>query len=161
MTLPGGRIFLIDDEDVPLVKMLKWRVMSRKGRATSYVRANIRLGGKRTSIMLHRLLMGLEHEDRREVDHINHDGFDNRRENLRIVTDIQQSMNKRKQCGKYTSKFKGVSEHHGKWRSMAGINGNRVSLGIFETEEGAALAYNAWASTHFGQYAHLNEICTK
>jgi hypothetical protein len=95
-----------------------------------------------------------------EVDHWNHDGLDNRRENLRVCTKAQNNHNCRKHRwhnGEYTSsKYKGVCWNKTEKKWMAYIH--RKTLGYFRTEEEAALAYNAAATRDFGEFAVLNDI---
>jgi hypothetical protein len=88
------------------------------------------------------------------VDHVNGNGLDNRRANIRPATRSQNGANRRKTIGE--SKFKGVCRHCGGWRATIGLNNRKLSLGTFRTEEEAARAYDAAAKEHFGEYARLN-----
>ncbi len=88
-----------------------------------------------------------------QVDHINHDTLDNRRENLRICTEQQNKMNRRPERGAM-SKYKGVCPKKGKWRAVL----CRKELGMFDTEIEAAIAYNNAAFEKFGEFAYLNNI---
>lgn len=90
------------------------------------------------------------------VDHINRNGLDNRRANLRLVTIAQNNMNRRPWSR--SSKFKGVSFHKNQNRFIARItvNGKRLHLGSFINESAAAKAYDKAALEHFGQFAYLN-----
>jgi hypothetical protein len=92
------------------------------------------------------------------VDHINHNGLDNRRANLRIVTKEQNNWNKRKYFGNYSSRYKGVSrpKNCGKWRAKIFYKGKGIFMGYFDDEESAAKAYDAKARELFGEYAALN-----
>lgn len=86
-----------------------------------------------------------------ELDHINRQRDDNRIENLRPCTHSQNLGNARARVHKY----KGVTfcKATQKWRAQ--LNGH---LGRFETMEEAALAYNAAAIEHFGEFANLNKV---
>ena len=94
-----------------------------------------------------------------KVDHINGVKNDNRWCNLRLVTDVQNSMN-----GKIRSHnksgFKGVywASWANKWRVEIKVNKKPIRIGYFETKREAALAYNEAAIEHFGEYAKLNEV---
>jgi hypothetical protein len=102
---------------------------------------------------MHKLITGWP-----QTDHINHDGLDNRRGNLRPVTTIQNQQNRRPRAIA-SSKYKGVCRHRDrKWLARICINGTQYHLGLFVTEEDAALAYNAAALEAFGEYAYLNQI---
>ena len=93
-----------------------------------------------------------------QVDHIDGNGLNNQRNNLRIVTNQQNGMNQKKQRRSTTSRYKGVCWHNKNKGWMAGIKHNRktIYLGCYETEEEAALAYNTEATRIFGEYAKLN-----
>ena len=90
------------------------------------------------------------------VDHINGNGLDNRRENLRLVTHQQNSFNQKHHGG--SSKFKGVSIDRisGSWRAYITVDGKRKHLGRHGTEIDAAKAYDMAAKEFFGEYAKLN-----
>lgn len=106
-------------------------------------------------IVLSRFL--LNPESRSVVDHINRDKLDNRRCNLRICSQRQNTMNQAKHA-KAASKYKGVHAHKGKWRARIVPNGKNIHLGLFDHEKDAALAYNVAAQRHYGEYAKLNEV---
>ncbi|KKM76746.1 hypothetical protein LCGC14_1376980 [marine sediment metagenome] len=91
-----------------------------------------------------------------EADHINGNGLDNRRRNLRVVTRAQQCMNRRPQ-GK-SSKYKGVCRYKGRWHARIKINGHETHLGYFKEERYAAAAYNQAAQAAFGEFAWLNPV---
>ena len=103
--------------------------------------------------------MGLQFKDGKEIDHVNGDGLDNRRCNLRIATRSQNQMNRKPKRGA-SSRYKGVfwSDDHKKWQSAAQLNKERYHLGFYNGEEEAAKAYNVFAAQHFGEYARLNEV---
>lgn len=88
-----------------------------------------------------------------EIDHINRDKSDDQVENLRLATRFQNNANTRAKISN-TSGFKGVDLHKGgpKWRARIRINGQRLNIGVFETAEEAAAAYNAKASEAFGEF---------
>ena len=92
------------------------------------------------------------------VDHINHNGLDNRRANLRLVTIEQNSWNKRKQRGNCTSKYKGVSWHKmsRRWHARIVYKQKWISIGYFDDEQSAAKAYDNKAKQLFKNYAVLN-----
>ena len=110
-------------------------------------------------VLAHRLIAELEGWDLEDkvIDHINGDGQDNRIENLQVVTQAQNMMKQRKpeNC---SSKFKGVMQFRDKWRSRITLQGKTKSLGVYKTEQEAALAYNYAASNLFGEFAVLNEV---
>ena len=94
------------------------------------------------------------------VDHINHNTLDNRKSNLRIVTHKQNLYNYTKTAKKTSSIYKGVYLHKQskKWCAQIKVNGNHLSLGLYDSEIKAAVAYNMAARYYFGKYAKLNKM---
>ena len=93
------------------------------------------------------------------VDHINHNGLDNRKANLRLATRAQNCWNRKKpKMRKCASRFKGVGWHKGnkKWVSRIRFNGRRISIGYFNDEVEAAKSYDEAAKKYHGEFAVLN-----
>jgi len=92
------------------------------------------------------------------VDHINCDGLDNRRANLRLATRQQNKCNSRPSSHGGTSRYKGVwwEKDKRKWRAAVGFNGKIKHLGAFDNEIEAAKARDAAAKKYHGQFAWLN-----
>lgn len=141
----AGLWAVVDTADLDLVEGRSWSV-SRSGH-TWYVRS------KRSGGQLHRAILGLADDDPRQGDHINGNGLDNRRANLRPASRAQNMANRRPNVSA-ASKYKGVrkSERGSGWAAM--LSGGY--LGYFPTEEAAARAYDAAAAERYGQYARLN-----
>jgi len=112
-------------------------------------------------VLAHRLIADIEgwDLDGKVVDHINSNGLDNRIENLQVVTQSQNMMKQRKPAG-CSSDYKGVMRFRDKWRSRITVNGKTKSLGVYKTEQEAALAYNFAANAMFKDFAVLNEVAT-
>jgi hypothetical protein len=121
-----------------------------------------RRDGKQHRVSLHRVILErimnrpltkLEH-----ADHINHDGLDNRRANLRIVTPSENCQNRRNRCIPKSSKYKGVCWHNASnsWVAQIYRNYKKAHLGCFKNEEDAARAYDNAAKTLFGDYRTTN-----
>lgn len=136
-----GQKVLVDASDAPIVGCFRW-----------YMDDNGYVDSMQCDPM-HRLLFGLTKGDRREVDHKNHVTWDNRRLNIRIVTSSQNKMNCRAQVHG-TSRFKGVGwdKDRKKWRAQI----QSTFIGRFDSEEAAAVAYDAAARKRFGEFAYLN-----
>lgn len=156
--LTQGQFALIDDEDLTAVSEHSWCVQQYKNkRRSTKVYAKAAMRG--TQVTMHRFLLnpplGLS------VDHINGDGLDNRKSNLRLCTKQGNAANRPKDRIKNaTSKYKGVSlvPQSGKWVAKIQVDGKGIQLGCFETEEDAARAYNVAAIEHFGEFAWLNRL---
>ena len=152
--LTQGKTALIDVEDYELVSQYKWHTKEDDDRLYALHTINLS-NGRVTGISMHRLILNAKNGEK--VDHINGNGLNNRRCNLRIVTDSQNSMNRRKYKNS-TSKYKGVSwyKRYNKWLSCIESNKKNLTLGYFLKEEDAARAYDKKAKELFGEYARLN-----
>lgn len=136
------------DEDCP-ARDFCWHV-NTYGYAVNWSRRVKSLG----SGLLHRLVLNAPKG--MEVDHINGDRLDNRRENLRLVT-RQQNARNRGANRSNRSGYKGVSLGHSAWLAYIAISGKNIALGSFKTAEDAAKAYNEAAIKLFGEHARLNK----
>ena len=158
--LTQGLVALIDDEDFSLVGNDKWHLHSNEkwryaGRAERYRDQNGK--PKRRNYLMHRVIMnppaGMV------IDHIDGNGLNNTRENLRICTTGENLWNARKAEG-CTSKFKGVSIRRDKgcYQAQIMVKGDRKHLGYFKTQEEAAEAYNRAKKEKHGVHGLLNVI---
>jgi hypothetical protein len=149
--LPSGDVVLVDDDDFAAVTALRWHV--HRSRRSIYAVHERRPNGKKTRIFLHHFLVG--RRAGKVVDHINGNGLDNRRSNLRICDPIDNSRNRRPNKG---TKFKGVSKVAGASTFSARIQGKnyQIHLGCFRTQVEAALAYDAAAKRLRGEFSCLN-----
>ena len=107
-------------------------------------------------IYLHRLVLGLT-DSRIHADHINGDGLDNRRANLRRATRYQNMANQTL-SRRNTSGYKGVAHYPRTpaYRATITAKGERRHLGFFSTPEEAARAYDAAARELHGEFARIN-----
>ncbi len=151
-----SKVALIDDEDYVPVCIYNWFAIYEQNAQSWYAVANERqLDGTYKRIRMHRLILSAE--DYEQVDHRNHDGLDNRKENLRIVTNSQNGMNRRLTSAN-TSGYKGVcfDKNHRQYRAYIRKDGKRKYLGSFHSAVIAACAYDEAAKEMFGEYAYLN-----
>lgn len=132
---------LVDADDAPDVVGHRWYLSG------GYAKRDDRSTGTRRRIYLHRHLMGLQHGDTREVDHLNLNKLDCRRSNMRIATHAENGLNQpvRKRT---SSVHRGVSRHSqtGRWIARASRGGREIYIGIYATELEAAGAFQEWAS---------------
>jgi hypothetical protein len=138
---------LVDDKDFPLVASFGWYALNNKS-GNTYAKGKVR--GKLAA--MHRLIMGARIGE--YVDHINGNGLDNRRENLRIATPTQNNANQRQK----KTKFKGVIAKPGKFLVRVWRSGKCFHGGTYRTEIEAAKAYNDLAVRIYGEFACLNNI---
>jgi len=91
----------------------------------------------------------------RSIDHRDLNGLNNTRDNLRPASDSQQAANRQKARSQFTSSFKGVHRARLRWVSVIIHNGKYISIGRFQEECDAALAYNLVAEELFGEFAKV------
>ena len=141
--LSNGGFTSVSDEDYIFLFPYTW-YMIKKGYAYGWVKNKYQL--------LHRTVakrMGLDLLN--QIDHINGDKLDNRRENLRSATQSQNSMNSRI---KNKTGYKGVTKTNQKWGAQIKVNGQQIWLGTFNTPEEAHDAYREAAEQYFGEFAN-------
>lgn len=151
----------VDDEDYELVSKYTWSLWFPKtSKNSKYAVTSIRMPNKKyRQIRMHRMILG---EDSSRIDHIDGNGLNNCKSNLRLCNTGQNRMNakKHKNC---TSIYKGVcfkpkNNKTNPWEVSIGVNKRRIHLGQYPTEEEAALVYNDAAVKYFGEFARVNLI---
>ncbi len=152
--LTRGLTAIVDECDAEKLSTNSWCALKTRRENLFYAVARI----NKKFCYMHHVILGSTNQ----VDHINGNGLDNRRENLRLVTNAQNQMNKKKWRNKCSSKHKGVAfRAKGRaksWYAYINLNGKQTSLGYFDSEISAAHAYNKAASKHFGEFARLNKL---
>lgn len=150
MLINNGHV-LVSREDYSALKEFSWTIYGSRGH--HYAMTRMDRGDRYERIAMHRLLDGTPPGF--VVDHINGDGTDNRRENLRRATYAQNAANRRP-VGE--SAYKGVKRIGDQWAALVMSMGTRKYLGRFETEVEAARAYNVAAQEAHGEFAYLNDV---
>lgn len=148
-----GEFAIVDDADYDLVKGYKWYAAKRPH--TCYAIRYYEKDGRRTSQLMHRLIM--PPPDGFEIDHINGNGRDNRRTNLRVCTHSQNAHNSHAHKDGI-SRFKGVSwvTRLSRWQVYIQYEKIQYYLGLFDDEIKAAKAYDVKARELFREYARTN-----
>ena len=147
--LTQGKVALVDDADYEWINAFKWYYC--KGYAVRKVG-----WPNRKCLYMHRVILGTP--DGLETDHVNGDGVDNRKINLRACTRSENQRNIGRTSSN-TSGFKGVfwSKSASKWMAQIKLNGHPTHIGCFSTTEEAAQAYNEACVKLHGEFARLNE----
>ncbi len=154
--LTQGKYALVDVEDYERVNQYKWHIR-RSNRSNTYYAARTVFVSKynRKLVPMHRFIINAP--DGLEVYHINGDGFDNRKANLRLATGFQNARNKGKRNNARVSRYKGVKRNgSGRWHAVINYNCQRIYLGTYNTEEEAARAYDTAARKYHKEFANLN-----
>jgi len=129
--LTQGKVALVDDEDFESLNAFKWH--AKKSHNAFYAMRNSpRINGKRHHIRMHREIINTP--DGMETDHIDRNGLNNQRSNLRVVTNQQNQFN-RNPKGYYFHK------PTQKFQAQIWLNGKNIYLGLFETALEAQASY--------------------
>ena len=150
--LTRGYVAVVDDEDFERIAASKWSVLLTPTSGYA-VRNAPTVDGVRGMIWMHHEIMGSPTAER--LDHVNGNGLDNRRCNLRQASKAENGRNRRINANN-TSGFKGVVRHGAKWKAQTSDADGRVYLGLHETKIAAARAYDDFARSRFGSFAALN-----
>ena len=148
----GKYVALVDDEDFETLNQFRWYAMKYK--RTVYAGRHIVVNGNRaTQFLQWDILNG------KGIDHIDGNGLNNQKSNLRFCTISENQMNSRKRENT-SSIYKGVhfNNRNKKWKAQIYINEKSIHLGYFTNEIEAAKAYNTKAIALFCEFANLNVI---
>lgn len=156
IVLSKGKYALVDPDDYDRLSRQKWHVSKRSN--TCYA-----IRGQWSPVLKRRLTISMHREiieipEGLYIDHINHNGLDNRKASLRPATPAQNARNARYPKINTSSKYRGVwyNKQKKRWRAVIGINNTRKVIGNFREEIDAAKAYDEAAKTHYGEFAVLN-----
>lgn len=155
--LTKGQVALVDDEDFEILIKYSWYAI--KGKNTYYAATNVGGRKNRKTLLMHRVILGIE-EKEMVADHKDHNGLNNQRDNLRRCTKSQNQYNRLADKDSAGSELKGVCFHKGakKWQAQIQAGEVKKYLGLFETQQQAALAYNKEAVLLHGDFANVNKI---
>jgi hypothetical protein len=132
VSLSNGGCVAIDDADLIIVSPYSWYSINSK--------AGVRYAKTGTNVRMHRLILGVT-DSSVVVDHINGDGLDNRRGNLRAIS-VSDNVKNRQQSRNPSNKCPGVWREKGKWRACLTIDYRQQHLGFFERHDDAVAAVN-------------------
>ena len=151
--LTKGKVATVDDADFEMLNKHKWHLCRKTHKEYAY-RRDYTNGKPGKMVSMHRVI--LEAKPGSTIDHINGDGLDNRRNNLKFVNKSQNGFNSGPKSYN-TSGFKGVEKFGNNWKASVKINGYRFRSDSFYTKEEAALAYNELAKLVY-EHAYLNKV---
>ena len=136
---------IVDSDNVAHLSQWCWRLF-RAQSSLLYATRGTAATGKMQAVMMHREIMGLPRvRNGEEVDHINGNGLDNRRSNLRVLSHAHNHQNRRSNSNS-TSQFRGVywNRQRQKWVAKGKLNGTNYHLGYFDSELQAARRAQDW-----------------
>ena len=148
----GKKILIIDDNDFDKISKYTWNI--DRNQNIFYAKTNIRINGKQIKLKMHRFIMGAVRGQ--QIDHINGNGLDNRKCNLRFCTIAENRRNVGRQKNN-TSGYKGVyfNKRRGKYSSEIMADSKKIFLGYFTTIEEAYAAYCEAAKKYHGKFARI------
>lgn len=156
----GPKTIYYDEQDAELINKYHWMIAKGK-KDVFYARGYIGKKdgglGVHEKTRMHRLIMNCPND--LQVDHINGNGLDNRRENLRVATNAQNCRNKKEHIDSLTG-YKGITFIKKKklYYARIRVDGKLISLGRSKDLKSAVIRYNEAAIKYFGEFAYLNEI---
>ena len=152
--LTQGKVALVDDDDYERVNQWKW--LCSRWHEKFYAARQSWNNGKPIWIRMHRFILSVKSPD--QVDHIDNDGLNNQKANLRICSQSENLWNRRAPRSN-KSGFKGVHWHHKeqRYRSVIHVGRRCIYLGKYKDAKEAARAYNTAALKYHGAFAKLNE----
>lgn len=147
--LTTGQKVKVDNEDYHKLNRWGWKLFTGKNISTQYAISEI------GNIFMHRFIMNLNDKNGLHVDHMDKDGLNNQKDNLRICSHADNQKN-RKSFG--LQKYKGVYQRYNRFKAAIKINGKLKYLGTFSTSKEAALAFNEAAIATGNTFYQLNEL---
>lgn len=153
--LTQGKVAVVDDDMFDYLNQWKWHYYKPKRGKTGYAeRSTGNRSGQHTTIRMHRVIMNTP--SGQQVDHKDHNGCHNWRDNMRNCTNSENSKNQSPKKG--SSLYKGVSwyQPRHKWAVQITVNYKKIFVGYYSTQEAAARAYDEAARKYHGEFAHLN-----
>ena len=137
----------IDIDSIKKIKRHKW-YLSGTGYAETHINGN--------TVRMQHIIMGVEVNKKRIVDHKDRDKLNNRKSNYRVCSFAKNLLNSGMKKNN-TSGYKGVFKEGKKWQARIGVDGENIRLGLFKDKREAAKAYNAGAIKHHGEFAYSNQ----
>ncbi len=156
-SIPLGdeRFALVDSVDLGKLSHCCWHASKSKKGKTHYAKG--RATGTLVAVGMHRVILCFP---LLMIDHINGNGLDNRRCNLRLATARQNNLNHVRSANK-TSRFRGVHKCKDAWSACIKFNYRLINLGMYVNEIDAAAAYDIAAQKLNQDFAVLNRVPAK
>lgn len=152
--LTQGKFAQVDDEDFKELSKYKW--YARKSRNTYYAERNMNINGKWKTIRMHRVILSTNPD--LQIDHIDENGLNNRRSNLRIATHQENLRNQNNAHRNNKLGIRGVCRNHKKFCAHIQVNGRKIYLGRFFCLEKAMRARREAELKYFDEFASKDQF---
>jgi len=140
IALTKGKVALVDDNDFERLNRHKWCVQTTRHTFYAIRQMRFELGGKQKTIYMHREILNFPKG--KLTDHVDGNGLNNQRSNLRTVTLRQNLQNRHAvKSSRYPGVYRFKYRNFQKWRAKIDVDGKRIFLGFFDSEEEAFDAY--------------------
>jgi hypothetical protein len=151
--LTQDQFAIVDVADYEWLSKWRWHAAFHPNSRKFYAVRDFCYNRKKGTILMHRMIIGATPGQIVDLDTLN-----NTRKNLRIVTPVQSTQNRRLLCARNTTGFRGIFWNHQrkKWQAEIGMNGGHIYLGLFTSPEAAARAYDAAARVLHQGFSPLN-----
>ncbi|MGI8403395.1 MAG: HNH endonuclease [Thermomicrobiales bacterium] len=154
ITTTCGTPITVDDEDMERILGFKWYLLKGTKNGTTYMYATTRV--KAQTIYMHRLITSAPKN--MVVDHINNDGLDNRRSNLRLCSQSENMRNRGIRRNNTTGTAGVYLRSYGKYEVNISLNKKKIHVGVYATIEEARSARANAVSMHYGEFVHKSEL---
>jgi len=149
--LTQGKVALVDDEDYEYLSQFQWQIKKTNG--LFYAKRGVWVTERNNNIHIYMHREIIDAPIKMDVDHIDGNGLNNQKSNLRICVHAQNMANMKKRKGK---QYKGITPRREGWLAQIKVNYAHIYLGDYKTKEDAARAYDRAAIKYFGEFANLN-----
>jgi len=156
IALTQNQFAIVDDEDYDrIVSFNSWCASTHQRRKTFYAVSSRVVNGKCKLFRMHRLIMGVD-DPHVFVDHIDGNGLNNQKSNLRICSKFQNQQNRPKNKNN-SSGHKGVhrDKARDKWAAKIMVNRKNIALGRFDNLQAAVDAYKTACEKYHGEYSNI------
>ena len=157
-----SEIILLDDEHWDFLKWFTWRVVYPYKQKYAVTGCPTWLGNPGKNVRMHTLVVHVLNKKLKNrhyvIDHIDGNGLNNQTANLRLVTQSQNLYNTRTDARQHSSMYKGVCKHKNSpgWVAQIVSQRHKIYIGVYKTEEEAAMAYDRAAIARDGKCVRTN-----
>lgn len=156
ITLTQGQVALVDEDDFAWLSQFNWQACKASDRHPWYAGSNFKTEKGKRWLRMHRLIM--KAQPGQDVDHIDGNGLNNQKANLRVCSHRENMRNRRPMNGRFKGVFFEKDGRQNPWRVHVKTATGQKRYGGCPTAEDAATVYNFLVAQLFGEFARYNEV---